>query len=223
MIREIGNWISDFLGKELTHIQTSTQFIWDIGDGKVVKLLPYCMEDHQLYHWLKKNPKSLPVVKVHEVFKGVMPENILFHGGKKYSIIVMDKLSISDDLLLKQKEIQNSHEWFNHYLEENYNLFWNSYSIVGDLMDSILKENETSQAIIIEFFREERPELLPLVLKIKTILTKIAKKNIYWFDCHEMQFMEDENRELLAIDLDNDHGYRDSVIDCKNRELQTTF
>jgi len=218
MIREVTNWLSYVLNQELKHITTSTQFLWETPDNKMVKLLPYCYEDRDLYNWLKENPEALPVVRTYDVTEGVMPENILFYGGKKYLILTMEKLYLSDQLFLNQKIIQDSCEMFNDFVEENYQFPWNSYSIIGDLMDSILKQNEDHQNIIFDFFRKTNPELLPLVTEMGVILKRISSHDIYWFDCHVMQFMEDENHNLVAIDLDNDLGYRDNILQHKEEK-----
>lgn len=213
MIREIGKWLSGLTGKELEHIDTSTQFIWQTKLGTVIKLEQYLgagqamQEDFKLYTWIRDNPSKLPVVKILKVERFKMPEHILFYAGRDFILIEMEALQKSKELESKQQELIDAAYDFNQFFLDNYNVSVNSYSIVGDLMDAIAKSDALFERRIIEFFKVKNKKLLGFVLEVKDILQKIADEQIYWFDCHEMQFMQDSNGHLKAIDLDNDSSY----------------
>jgi uncharacterized ubiquitin-like protein YukD len=221
MIREITKWLSSVTGKELEHVETSTQFLWQTKEGTVIKLEQYLgagesmQEDFNLYTWLRDNPSKLPVVKILSVEKLKMPEDILFYGGRDFMLIEMEALQKSKELENKQQELMHVAHDFNQFFLDTYDINMNSYSIVSDLMDAIAKSDRELEERIVEFFKVKNKKLLGFVLEVKDILQKIVDAQIYWFDCHEMQFMQDSSGHLKAIDLDNDSSY---MRKCLNNE-----
>jgi hypothetical protein len=158
-----------------------------------------------LYNYLK-NKKDLPIAKIYDVGTIELPKNVVkeihpyWVDNRTYIYHIMEKVTITDELLEKLDGIDREVENINQYYETE--LIPIRSMVLYELSNYIQSGDLSAIYDIQNYFYNKKPELYDLLNTIIEIITKLGRNKIWWNDVHSDQFGYNHKGELVAFDLD---------------------